>query len=212
MDEANRWTSAATQRIVRRKTRKRDWVIPPDGTPARLAAVDPLYIDVGTSVRRLRPLTLRFPPQDNFCGPQAVPGRFRLRYIVDISGAQSAEVSGHGPAGDRNLIPANPSERWYDTALDLSKTSGVYYIVQPSGDYTAPITPNRFIKVTETQEGDFISALRRLGLAETNCGSSPVGLSVTAESRRQAVLRGALRHNASHWSQQDRIGSAHPTS
>jgi hypothetical protein len=46
MDEANRSTSAATQRIVRKKTRERDWVMPPDGTPARLATVDPLYIDV----------------------------------------------------------------------------------------------------------------------------------------------------------------------
>src|SRR3989442_4255486 len=73
MDEANRRTSAATQRIVRTKTRERDWVMPPDGTPAGLAAVDPLYIDVrhdrfaAAFVNSLQD----FLPGSTLCGPQA---------------------------------------------------------------------------------------------------------------------------------------------
>ena len=72
MDEANRRTAAATQRIVRRKKQERDWVMPPDGTPARLAAVDPLYIDVrhdqfaAAFVNSLQDL----PSGSTFCGPQ----------------------------------------------------------------------------------------------------------------------------------------------
>ncbi len=46
VDATNRWTSLATRRIVQTTTWERDWVMPQDGTPRTLVAVDPLYIDV----------------------------------------------------------------------------------------------------------------------------------------------------------------------
>src|SRR2546425_4093035 len=73
MDEANRRTSAATQRIVRTKTRERDWVMPPDGTPAGLSTGHPLYIHLqhdwvaAAFVNSLQ----EFLPGSTHCQPQA---------------------------------------------------------------------------------------------------------------------------------------------
>jgi hypothetical protein len=87
MDEANRRTSAATPRIVRTKTRERDWDMPPDRTPATLAAVDPLDIDV-RHVRHDRLAACinssKISPGSTFCGPHHYAPSCAASPVVDL--------------------------------------------------------------------------------------------------------------------------------